>query len=68
MPLPSSSFLLFRKRRKEERRRKEEGGGSEYDRFSTGEGEQARVEDALWHIPADEYDTWLRVGMALHEW
>ena len=33
---------------------------------ATGEGEQARLEDALWHIPADDYDTWLRVGMALH--
>jgi predicted P-loop ATPase len=33
---------------------------------SIGAGEQARVEDALQVIPADDYDTWLRVGMALH--
>ena len=24
------------------------------------------MEDALTYIPAEEYDTWLRVGMALH--
>ena len=24
------------------------------------------MEDALTYIPADDYDTWLRVGMALH--
>jgi len=33
---------------------------------TTGAGEQARVEEALQVIPADDYDTWLRVGMALH--
>jgi putative DNA primase/helicase len=33
---------------------------------STAASKQARVEDALHVIPADEYDTWLRVGMALH--
>lgn len=33
---------------------------------AAGEGEQARVEAALQVIPAHDYDTWLRVGMALH--
>lgn len=32
----------------------------------TGDSEQARVEDALHVIPAEDYDTWLRIGMALH--
>ena len=29
----------------------------------------ARVADALRHVPgADDYDSWLRIGMALHDW
>ena len=31
-----------------------------------GTSAQARVEDALQFIPAEEYDPWLLVGMALH--
>jgi hypothetical protein len=32
----------------------------------SGTDEQARVEEALQVIPADDYDVWLSVGMALH--
>src|SRR5262249_53423282 len=27
--------------------------------------DQARVEEALWFIPSNDYDVWLKVGMAL---
>jgi len=32
--------------------------------FLTPEWE--RIKDALWHIPADDREDWLRIGMALH--
>jgi putative DNA primase/helicase len=33
---------------------------------SWSKSEEARIKDALRHIPADDYDTWLHIGMALH--
>jgi hypothetical protein len=32
------------------------------------EDEEPRIRTALQDIPADNYDTWIRVGMALHGW
>lgn len=58
---PSSSSSSAKEGRREgggsQRRRREEGGGAI---------DYARVEEALRHVPAEEYDTWLTIGMALH--
>jgi hypothetical protein len=30
--------------------------------------EEARIREALQFIPASDYDTWIKIGMALHSW
>jgi len=45
--------------------RDERGGSTPPPATSPLPGDLARVEEALRDIPADDYDTWIRVGMAL---
>jgi len=44
---------------------RDEGGGAPPPATSPLTSDLARVEEALLDIPAEDYDTWIRVGMAL---